>query len=93
MKMKNRKSTSRTLNLTVEGKFLTVFADKPRAGAATTAAGVVTSFDPAVAELEGLTRTLENCLRTARTIKNRRATELVELLRVAQRQVGALGTK
>lgn len=70
-----------------------MFNDKPKSGEMSTSAGVITSFDPAVAEFESLTRTLANCLRTARSIKNKQGTELVKMLRVVQRQVGALGTK
>jgi hypothetical protein len=93
MKTKKPKATRRTADLTVDGASLTVFTDSVRDGRAATSKGVVTSFDPAVAAFESLTRTLEDCLRTAQTIKNKRATELVKLLRVARQQVGALGTK
>jgi hypothetical protein len=93
MKTRKKQATGQKADLTVEGKSLTVFTDSVRDGRATTSKGVVTSFDPAVAAFESLTRTLEDCLRTAQTIKNKRATELVKLLRVARRQVGALGTK
>jgi hypothetical protein len=93
MTIKKKNPTARTPDMTVEGDSLVVFTDKPRAGRTATSTGVATRFDPAVAELDNLARTLDNCLRTARTIKNKRATELVKLLRVAQRQVVAFGTK
>jgi hypothetical protein len=93
MKTRKPKSTGRAPDLTLDGNSLTVFADSIRDGFKATSKGVVTSFDPAVAEFESLTRTLESCLRTAQTIKNKRATELVRLLRVARRQVETLRMK
>jgi hypothetical protein len=102
MKTGKRKSARRTPNLTVEAGALTVFTDSLRGEQVTgSSEGIVISYDPAVAALEdrlrrrvadarsvqNLTRILEDCLRTARTIKNKRGTELVHLLRDAKRHV------
>ncbi len=102
MTIKKRKPIRRTPDLTVEGHSLTVFMDKPRGGSAGDSLDeILTSFDPAVAALgkrakrpipetahiRSLARILEDCLRTAETIRNKRGTELMKLLRDARRQV------
>lgn len=102
MTIKKRKPIRRTPDLTVEGHSLTVFMDKPRGGSAGDSPDeILTSFDPAVAtlgknakrstpdaaHLKSLVRILEDCLRTAETIRNKRGTELMKLLRDARRQV------
>lgn len=93
---KKRKSARQTTNLTVDGDSLTVFNDKPRGNNKTTSPGVVTSYDPAVtalAERLKLVRILEDCLRTAGSIKTRRGTELVTLLRDARRRIELIDLK
>lgn len=84
-------------DLTVEVDVpLCVFMDKPRGKLRTTSEGVVTSYDPAVAALaerRQLALILENCLRTASSIKSKRGTQLVTLLRDARRRVELLDHK
>lgn len=98
---KKRKLNQATPDLTLEAGALTVFTDKPRGGSIATSPGVVKSYDPAVpalakrgkretteeSHIKSLAKILENCLRTAESIKEKRGTELVKLLRDARRQV------
>jgi hypothetical protein len=106
MTARKQKSTRRPPDLTVEGRSLTVFADTPR-GNVTRESQVVTSYDPSVDEMASrlkaksagkkpimsLAMIIEDCLRTAESIKDKRGLELVKLLRDAQRQVDLIGIR
>ena len=101
---KTKKANHRKPDLTVEAGPLSVFMDEPRGDHVTTSPGVVASYDPAVVafgermkrdekHLKSLAKVLEDCLRTAETIKNKRGTELVKLLRDARRKVELIDLK
>ena len=93
---KKRESARRAPDLTVEADSLIVFEDKPRGGRKTRSAGVVTSYDPGVAALferRKLAKILEDCLRTAGSIKTKRGTQLVTLLRDARRRIDLIDGK
>jgi hypothetical protein len=107
MTVKKRKPTRRAPDLTVQADCgLKVFADKPRGNRQTSSAGIVTYYDPAVValgermsrsvaderHLRSVAKILEDCLRTAGSIKSKRGTELVKLLRDARRKVELIET-
>lgn len=104
MTVKKQKPVYQKINRVFEADCFIEFNDKPR-GKAGVGTAYETCYDTEVAklasrlkkkspssasELENLTKLLDDCLQTASSMKNKRATELVRKLRAAKRQVALL---